>query len=93
MDKSQTLISTQHFLVIHEDKEDSHSPWFACSSSLRGLWWNQLSMNKKLEEGCSGEQVVAFSGTCDFTMMQEEPSGVLAKYQRLYGNFYFGPAG
>lgn len=49
-------------------------------------------MNKKLE-GCSGEQVVAFSGTCDFTMMQEEPSGVLAKYQILYGNFYFGPAG
>lgn len=50
-------------------------------------------MNKKLEEGCSGEQVVAFSGTSDFTMMQEEPSGVLAKYQRLYGNLYFGPVG
>lgn len=50
-------------------------------------------IDKKLEEGCSGEQVVAFPGTCDFTMMQEDPSGVLAKYQRLYGNLYFRPAG
>lgn len=52
----------------------------------------ESTMNKKLEEGCSGEQVVAFPGTYDFTMMQEEPSGVLAKYQRLYGDLYFRPS-